>query len=70
MLTRAKNSIQKPNLDFLLWLSLPRLLFQIPFYYKEAQWKTAMRVDYEAPFKNHTWTLVPLPPSKNKIGSK
>ena len=37
---------------------------------KHAPWRQAMLDEYQALLRNNTWSLVPLPPSTNLIGSK
>lgn len=45
-----------------------------PYNYRQALkdpvWKQAMQEEYDALMQQHTWTLVPLPPSKNVVSCK
>lgn len=65
MITRSKVSTFKPKAY--LTISEPKLVtaaLAIP------QWKVAMDIEYNALLKNHTWSLVSLPPGKKPIDCK
>lgn len=69
MQTRAKSGFSQPRLE-------PRLLLAAsePKTTKQAlahpDWLAAMKVEYNTLINNKAWTLVPLPPHRQAIGSK
>jgi len=51
----------------LLTHSEPKTVKQTLF---DSNWHAAMKDEFEALQKNHTWDLVPLPPNRTAIGYK
>jgi transposase InsO family protein len=83
MITRSKNQITKPKsfTDGTIRYPIPRaLLAEVdssavePTCYtsaiKDAHWRKAMNVEFDALLKNQTWTLVPSSSAQNIIGCK
>lgn len=65
MSTRAKTGITKPNTKYLYALTLiqntePRTIKQA---LQDEKWRTAATDEFNAQVKNHSWDLVPPPPS-------
>jgi hypothetical protein len=69
MLTRTKTGIPLPRLPASVFLthSEPKTAKQA---LKDPHWLSAMQTEYQALTKNHTWSLVPLPPHRKAIGCK
>jgi hypothetical protein len=71
MHTRAKNGIFKPKLYH---TTITDYSYTEPPTYltasKYPQWCTAMDEEFSALQRQHTWSLVPLPPGKNIVGCK
>lgn len=75
MLTRGKRGICKPKCFLSIMTSTAsdlalvephtiKIALQVP------EWKQAMQEEYDALIKQHTWSLVPLPPDKNLLSCK
>uniref|UniRef100_A0A2N9GCI3 Integrase catalytic domain-containing protein n=1 Tax=Fagus sylvatica TaxID=28930 RepID=A0A2N9GCI3_FAGSY len=71
MQTRSKSGIVKPKLTY---AALIDYALTEPTSYtvasKHSSWCTAMDEEFQALQKQGTWSLVPLPPSKNVVGCK
>jgi len=69
MTTRSKSGIVLPRVNptLLLTHTEPKTVKQA---LADLQWKKAMQEEYAALQKNHTWTLVSLPPNRKAIGCK
>uniref|UniRef100_A0A2N9FW57 Reverse transcriptase Ty1/copia-type domain-containing protein n=1 Tax=Fagus sylvatica TaxID=28930 RepID=A0A2N9FW57_FAGSY len=71
MQTRSKSDIYKPKLTY---ATLIDYAVTEPTSYtvasKHSSWCTAMDEEFQALQKQGTWSLVPLPPSKNVVGCK
>uniref|UniRef100_A0A2N9GVX2 Integrase catalytic domain-containing protein n=1 Tax=Fagus sylvatica TaxID=28930 RepID=A0A2N9GVX2_FAGSY len=71
MQTRSKSGIFKPKLTY---AALIDYALTEPTSYtvasKHSSWCTAMDEEFQALQKQGTWSLVPLPPSKNVVGCK
>lgn len=75
MLTRGKRGICKPKCFLsIMTPSTSDLALIEPHTVKTAlqvpEWKHAMQEEYDALIKQHTWSLVPLPPDKNLVSCK
>uniref|UniRef100_A0A2N9I4T5 Integrase catalytic domain-containing protein n=1 Tax=Fagus sylvatica TaxID=28930 RepID=A0A2N9I4T5_FAGSY len=71
MQTRSKNGIVKPKLTYAALVDYT--LTEPPSYTvasKHSKWCTAMDEEFQALQQQATWTLVPLPDSKNVVGCK
>jgi transposase InsO family protein len=71
MQTRSKNGIVKPKLTYAAFVDYT--LTEPPSYTvasKHSKWCTAMDEEFQALQQQATWTLVPLPDSKNVVGCK
>ena len=71
MQTRSKSGIVKPKLTY---AALVDYTITEPHSYtvasKHSKWCTAMDEEFQALQQQATWTLVPLPNSKNVVGCK
>lgn len=69
MTTRSKSGIVLPRVNptLLLTHTEPKTVKQA---LADPQWKDAMQEEYTTLQKNHTWSLVPLPPNRKAIGCK
>ncbi|KAL6331710.1 hypothetical protein AAG906_016706 [Vitis piasezkii] len=75
MITRAKAGIFKPKVHAALKHPLSFSLGPIePMCVKQVlvdpNWKIAMKEEYKALMRNHTWDLVPYQPQYNVVGNK
>jgi transposase InsO family protein len=71
MQTKSKNGIVKPKLTYAALVDYT--LTEPPSYTvasKHSKWCTAMDEEFQALQQQATWTLVPLPDSKNVVGCK
>lgn len=69
MITRSKAEIHKPKV-YSASISEEKEPVSIQEALEKINWKAAMQSEYDALLRNQTWTLVPLPPGKNIVGSK
>lgn len=69
MVTRARTNSLKPNL-FHTAISSPSAIEPSNFSQaiKHKCWQDAMKAEYEALMKNHTWSLVECPTNSNVVG--
>lgn len=69
MKTRAKSGFVQPRHypSLLLTHCEPK---NVKHALSDSNWHAAMRDEFDALQKNHTWDLVPLPPNRNAIGCK
>ena len=74
MLTRSKNGHLPPKSHFCLTATVQDQPTSEPFSVQEALqspiWTQAMIEEHQALLKQGTWTLVPLPPDKHRVGCK
>ncbi|PKU78410.1 Retrovirus-related Pol polyprotein from transposon TNT 1-94 [Dendrobium catenatum] len=72
MQTRSKSGIIKPNPLYSLYSNTGQT--SNPVTYNQARhsphWQEAMKAEFDALQKQHTWTLVPPPPNKPILGCK
>ena len=69
--TRSKNGIYKPKLTYAALIDYAMTeptSYTVAF--KHSSWCTTMDEKFQALKKQGTWSLVPLPPSKNVVGCK
>jgi len=69
MQTRSKSRIYTPQIHHSLFLahSEPKGVKQA---LTDSNWLSAMKLEYAALLKNHTWDLVPLPSNRKAVGCK
>lgn len=73
MTTQSQTGIVKPNPKYSLALTLANSDLEPQNFrqaLKDEKWRRAMSEEFDAQVVNHTWNLVPLPPSTNVIGCK
>ncbi|RVW14006.1 Retrovirus-related Pol polyprotein from transposon RE1 [Vitis vinifera] len=67
MVTRAKSGIHKKKSFLMQTTSEPHTYSQA---FKSEPWVQAMQHEYQALLRNHTWSLVPPPPSAHIVGCR
>ncbi|RVW89826.1 Retrovirus-related Pol polyprotein from transposon RE2 [Vitis vinifera] len=67
MVTRAKSGIHKKKSFLMQTTSEPHTYSQAS---KSEPWVQAMQHEYQALLRNHTWSLVPPPPSAHIVGCR
>ncbi|RVW62840.1 Retrovirus-related Pol polyprotein from transposon RE2 [Vitis vinifera] len=67
MVTRAKSGIHKKKSFLIQTTSEPHTYSQAS---KSESWVQAMQHEYQALLRNHTWSLVPPPPSAHIVGCR
>jgi histone deacetylase 1/2 len=73
MVTRAKAGIRKPNPKNALagtTSAISPIPRSVRAALKDANWRAAMQLEYDALLRNNTWTLVPRPPDAQVITGK
>ena len=72
MQTRSKNAILKPNPKYDLTDSLPPLTEpgNVARAHQDPKWDLVMQEEYDAFFRNCTWSLIPPSLGKNIVGNK